>query len=153
MSSALEAFRAQREVVNEIHARVLETDERLRAIGSQTNAIATNPALRELLRDETRWLEEARRTIAEVRALRDQELRRFWPGVWRRWALALVFALAAAWAFGAGHAWASRPHERELANLRNRIELLDAVGQRLITMTPNERRHFDSLMKWPAAKR
>ena len=153
MSSALEAFRAQREVVDQIHARVVETDERLRAIDSQTNALAHNPALRELLRDERQWLEEARRTIAEVRALRDQELQRFWPGVWRRWTLALVFALAAAWAFGAGHAWASRPHERELAHLRNRVELLDAVGQRLITMTPNERRQFDTLIKWPAPKK
>jgi len=153
MSSALEAFRAQREIVNEIHARVVETSERLRVVDAQTNAIAKNPALRDLLRDESRWLEEARRTIAEVRLLREQELRRFWPGVWRRWTVALVFALAAAWAFGAGQVWANRPHERELASLRDRVELLDAVAQRLITMTPNERRQFDELMKRPAAKK
>jgi hypothetical protein len=59
--------------------------------------------------DDERWLERARRTIAEVRALREDEMRRLWPAVWRRWAVALIFALASAAVFGAGHVWSSRP--------------------------------------------
>jgi hypothetical protein len=58
-----------------------------------------------------------------------------------------LFALAAAAAFGAGHGWASRPYEAELASLRVRVEVLDAVGARILTMTPAERRQFDTLMK------
>jgi hypothetical protein len=108
-------------------------------------------ALRQVLRDEEHWLESARRTIADVRALRQDELRRFWPAVWRRWAVALAFALASAGAFGAGYVWASRPYEAELASLRTRVELLDVVAQRVITMTPAERRQFDALMRKTAA--
>lgn len=67
-------------------------------------------------------------------------MRRFWPGVWRRWAVAVVFALAAAAALGGGYVWVSRPYEAELATLRSRVELLDFVAQRVITMTPAERR-------------
>ena len=119
----------------------------LRSLRTQVDAIAQDQALRRVLRDEEDWLDSARRTIAEVRALRQDELRRFWPGVWRRWAVALAFALASAGAFGAGYVWASRPYEAELASLRTRVELLDAVAQRVITMTSAERRQFDALMR------
>lgn len=37
-------------------------------------------------------------------------------GVWRRWAVAVVFALAAAAALSGGYVWVSRPYEAELAN-------------------------------------
>lgn len=67
--------------------------------------------------------------------------------MWRRWAVAAVFALAAAAAFGAGHVWASRPYEAELASLRFRVEVLDAVAARILTMTPADRRQFDLVMK------
>ena len=52
---------------------------------------------------------------------------------------------------GAGYGWASRPHEAELASLRLRVEMLDAIAERVLTMTPAERRQFDALMKWPAS--
>ena len=78
-------------------------------------------------------------------------MRRFWPAVWRRWAVAVVFALAGAAAFGGGYVWASQPYQGELASLRSRVELLDFVAQRIITMTPNERRQFDALMNGAAA--
>jgi hypothetical protein len=134
-----------------VHSRLTEVAELLRGLRTQVEAIAQDQALRQVLRDEERWLESARRTIADVRALRQDELRRFWPAVWRRWAVALAFALASAGAFGAGYVWASRPYEAELASLRTRVELLDTVAQRLITMTPAERRQFDALMKGRAS--
>jgi hypothetical protein len=73
-------------------------------------------------------------------------LRRFWPAVWRRWVIAAVFALISA-AAGAGYSWVSKPYEAELATLRARVELLDMIAQRVIKMTPAERRQFDALMK------
>mgnify|MGYP001325934978 CR=1 FL=1 len=153
MPSALDTFRAQREAVDQVHSRLTQVEELLRGLRAQVDAIAQDPALRQVLRDEEHWLESARRTIAEVRALREDEMRRFWPAVWRRWTVALIFGLASAGVFGAGYVWASRPHETELASLRRRVELLDAVAQRVITMTPTERRQFDALMRWNSPAR
>jgi hypothetical protein len=51
-------------------------------------------------------------------------------------------------ALGVGYVWAARPGEAELVSLRERVQLLDFVGHRVITMTPTERRQFDTLMKW-----
>lgn len=148
MSSALDAFRAQREAVDQLHARLMDVADLVRTLQGQVETIGQDRALRDVLRDEQNWLERAQRTIVEVRAFREQEMRQFWPAVWRRWAVAAVFALAAAGAFGAGYAWASRPYETEVAALRSRVELLDAVAQRVMKMTPSERRQFDALMKW-----
>jgi hypothetical protein len=85
--------------------------------------------------------------IKEVRYFREVETRRFWPAIWRRWLAAVAFALAGAAAFGVGHVWASRPYEAEVASLRFRVEALDAVAARILTMTPAERRQFEVLMK------
>jgi hypothetical protein len=153
MSSALDMFRAQREAVDQVHSRLTQVAELLRGLRTQVDAVAQDQALRQVLRDEERWLENARRTIAEVRALREDEMRRFWPAVWRRWAVALTFALASAAAFGAGYVWASRPHEAELASLRTRVELLDLVASRVMKMSPAERRQFDRLMGWESQSR
>ena len=73
--------------------------------------------------------------------------------MWRRWAVAALFALAASTAFGAGHVLASRPYETELANLRFRAEVMDAVGARILSMTPAERRQFDVLMRSETARK
>ena len=153
MPSALDTFRAQREAVDQVHSRLTEVAELLRGLRSQVDAVGQDQALRQVLRDEEHWLESARRTITEVRALREDEMRRFWPAVWRRWGVALIFALASAAVFGAGYVWASRPYEAELTSLRSRVELLDAVAQRVIAMTPTERRQFDALMKWNSLPR
>lgn len=60
--------------------------------------------------------------------------------------LAVAFSLAAVASFGAGHVLVSRPHEAELARLRQRVELLDFVAQHVLMMTPAERRQFDALI-------
>ena len=58
------------------------------------------------------------------------------------------FALAGAAAAGAGYAWATRPYAAELAELRSRVQLADAIARRTMTMNPAERRQFDTLMQW-----
>ena len=152
MSSALEEFRAQKRVVDHIHAQVKETAGRLSAIQAQIDAVATNPFLRELLRDERAWLDGMRRALAEVRAFREHEMTRFGPGVWRRWAVAVVFALAATAAFGAGNVWSNGACETEIASLRFRVEVLDAVAARILTRSPTERTQFDALMRLDGAR-
>jgi hypothetical protein len=86
--------------------------------------------------------------VSEVRSLREQDMLRFWPGVIRRWTIALVFALASAAVGGAGYAWWTKPYAAELASLRARAEFATFVEQRVLTMAPAERRQFDALMKW-----
>ena len=49
-----------------------------------------------MLRDERDWLYQTRQLLVDVRHFREQERLRFWPGVWRRWLLAVLFAVASA---------------------------------------------------------
>jgi hypothetical protein len=147
VSSALEEFRAQREAVEDIRARIVETAELLRAIKTEAGALARDESLIALLRDEQTWLARAENLVEQVRRLRELELGRHRRGAWRLWATAVVLALAAAVACGAGYVWAARPYETELISLRQRVELLDFVAQRVMTMTPAERQEFERLMK------
>jgi hypothetical protein len=66
--------------------------------------------------------------------------------MWRRWVVAVVFALAAVCSVGAGYAWFASAVTAELSALRSRIEAVDSFGRRVATMTPAERRQFDKLM-------
>jgi hypothetical protein len=93
-------------------------------------------------------LTRAQLAVSEVRSFREEDMLRFWPAVLRRWAVALVFALASAAAAGAGYAWWTKPYAAELAALRSRVGFVDFVEHRVLTMTPAERRQFDTLMKW-----
>ena len=147
MSSALDAFRAQREAADEVHARLTEVATLLRMIRDETHALSHNEALRKLLHDEQTWLVRAEHTIASIRHHREWEVQRFWPAVWRRWAVAAALVIVTAGAAGAGYARIARPYETELTTLRARFELLDAVAHRVLMMTPAEGRQFDALMK------
>jgi hypothetical protein len=62
--------------------------------------------------------------------------------------LALTFALASAWASGAGYTFVTKPREAELTALRSRARFAELVEHRIAKMTRTERRQFDALMKW-----
>jgi hypothetical protein len=147
VSGALDAFRAQREAVDDLRARVEEVARLIASLTVQIDALAKNQNLRDVLNAERTWLVQTERVLEQVPALREDEMRRFWPAVWRRWTVALTFALAAATVSGAGYVWAARPYEVELASLRGCIRLLDLVAEHVISMTPAERRQVDALMK------
>jgi hypothetical protein len=151
MPTALDTFRAQREAADGVYARLTEVSQLLHQLRGQADALARNDELQAVLQREQSWLDQARRTIEEARRWRELEMRRFWPGVWRRWALALVFALAAAAAAGAGYAAVARPWAAELTSLRERTDVAEFVERRILTMTPAERRQFDALMRWNAS--
>ena len=146
MSSALEEFRAQREAADAMHARVLEITVAMRDLRAEAEALMRDKDVREFLQAERDWLRQADATINQVRRFREQELHRFWPGMWRRWIVAVAFALAAAFAFGSGYAWASRPYDVELTSLRTRSEFADYVANRVLHMTPTQWRKFEALM-------
>ena len=153
MQSALDAFRAQREAADQVHARLTEVAQLLEQLTKQVDAVAGNAELRVVLRDERDWLYQAQQLLADVRHFREEEKLRFWPGVWRRWAPAVIFALVSAAAAGAGYGWSTQPDVSELKDLRNRAELADAFAARVVTMTVAERRQLDALMGWkPSAK-
>jgi hypothetical protein len=148
MPSAIDVFREQREAAGQLHGRVQEISALLDQLRHQVNSLALNDDLRSMLRQEQDWLTRAQLAVSEVRSFREQDMLRFWPGVIRRWAVALVFAVASAAAAGAGYAWWTEPYAAELAALRSRVGFADYVEQRMLTMTPAERRQFDALMTW-----
>lgn len=148
MSNALDAFRAQREAVEEIRARLAEVAALLGSLDAQARALANNEALRTLLQEEQAWLRSAESLISTMRQQREWEVHRLWPAVWRRWAAAVALAALTAFAGGVGYVWAIHPFERELEDLRTRVALMDSIAERVVTMTPAERRQFDTLMKW-----
>jgi hypothetical protein len=153
MPNALDTFRAQREVADQLHARLTEVAVLLDNLRTQVEAIAGNPDLRAVLREEQTLLARTQDVLANVRRFREHEVSRFWPAVWRRWLLALVFALASTAAGGAGYGWVTKPWAAELEALRSRAELADNIAQRTLTMTPSERRQLDVLMKFRALSR
>jgi len=115
--------------------------------------VAGNADLRALPQREEAWLAQASRTVSEVRAWREREARQFLPSVARRWELAFVFALASAWIAGAGYAYVAKPYDLELRELRTRAAFVESIEDRVITMTPVERREFDELLRRTATKR
>ncbi|MGH9410706.1 MAG: hypothetical protein ACRD1V_14780 [Vicinamibacterales bacterium] len=147
MSSALEEFRAQRAAVQDVHTQLGEVSNLLRALNDEAAKLAQDPALRALLQEEQAWLGRADALVRGVRSFREWEVHVLRRAAWRRWVAAVVFSLAAAVASGAGYMWAAKPYESELASLRRRVELLDFVERRMLTMTAAERRQFDALMK------
>ena len=148
MTNALDAFREQRAAAGQVYAVVRETAALMTELQSQVTALSRMDELKALLQQEERWLRETERVVAEVRRLREEEMRRLRPAVVRRWALALVFALVSAAATGAAYAWVTRPYEAELRALRTRMEFTESIERRASTMTPAERRQFDALMRW-----
>ena len=148
MQNSLDTFRAQRDAADRVHARLTEVAQLLERLTREVDAIAGNADLPALLRDEQDWLRQAQQLLVDVRHFREQERLRFWPGVWRRWVLAVGLALGSAAAAGAGYGWWIEPHFADLRELRERLELGDAIAARLATMTPAERRQLNTLMKW-----
>jgi hypothetical protein len=146
MQTALDAFRAQREAADQVHARLTEVAQLLEQLTKQVDAVAGNAELRAVLRDEQAWLRQTQQLLADVRHFREQERLRFWPGVWRRWVLAVSFALASAVAAGAGYACWNGPYGTDLTELEERARLADAIAARVAAMTPVERRQYDVLM-------
>jgi hypothetical protein len=127
MPSAIDVFREQREAAEQLHTQVQEISALLDHVRQQVNALALNEDLRAVLRQEQDWLTRAQLAVSEVRSFREQDMLRFWPGVIRRWTVALLFALVSAAAAGAGYAWWTKPYAAELADLRSRMEFVRFV--------------------------
>jgi hypothetical protein len=153
MSNALDMFREQQDAARQVHAQLVEVAALLEQLQTQISGIVNDRDLRDVLREERKWLEAAERTIADARRWRIEEQRRYWPGVAYRWITALAFALLSAVAVGTGYGWIAKPYAIELDALRPRAELGLLVEQRMQSMTLAERRQLDALMKWKRAAR
>ena len=147
MSSSIEAFRAQREAAEQVHVRLTEVTDLLRDVIAQMQAVARDDEFRKLLSEEGVWLERSTQLVSQLRRLREGEMAQFWPWVWRRWAMVMVLSAATAFGAAAGYVWAMRPHAAELAEAREQAAWAASLAQRVMKMTPNERRQFDALMK------
>jgi hypothetical protein len=145
--NALDTFRAQQEAASQLLARLNDVSQLLNHLRREVDGLTHDKTLQTLLEKEQAWLERTQQTVAEVRAWRDEERRRWWPGVMTRWIIAVVFALASAALAGAGYVWAIKPYASEIATCQARAEFGNAIERRILTMTAAERRQFDSLMK------
>jgi hypothetical protein len=123
MSNALDMFREQQDAARQVHAQLVEVAALLGQMQAQAAGLVNDRDLRDVLRDERTWLDAAQRTIAEAKRWRQEEQRRYWPGVAYRWITALAFALLSAVAVGTGYAWIAKPYAIELETLRPRAEL------------------------------
>lgn len=150
MPNALDMYRTQQTAAKEVHAKLSEVSALVHQVRREVDALAKNHDLRDLIRQEQTWLEQAERTVKEVQRWRDLEAYRFWPGVVRRWVFALAFALFAVWASSAGYAWMNRDRDREIGALRSRVEVLDLIERRVAALTAAERRRLDTILEWPA---
>ena len=145
--NALDAFKAQREAVDSLHARLTEVAGLVSKLKAQVDGLALHPELKEILRDEQVWVARAEALVRDVRYWREQEYHRFGLGVVWRWALACIFAFAAITLGAAGYAWETQPYAAELEKLRTHTDVADLIGRRLQEMTPEERLEFNRLMK------
>ena len=66
MGNAIDAFRAQREAVEQLQAQLSALSEQLPKLQQQIASLALNEELKTLLRDEHSWLAQAENTIATV---------------------------------------------------------------------------------------
>ena len=146
LSSAIDACRAQQEVVEALHARLVEVRDIVRAIKTDADAVVHSDGFRKVLKDEERWLHRAEELVTRVQYFRQAETSRFWPAVWRRWAVVIALATITGFAAGAGYVWAGRPHEAELAALRERADVGAFVARRILSMTPAERRQCEAIL-------
>jgi len=113
MPSAVDMFRAQRDAAEAVQRTLHETTALLNALRQEVDRLVGDEHLRGLLRDERALVDRADAFLHQVRWFREREIARFWPAVWRRWLLAVAFALASATAAGAGYTWITRPDAAE----------------------------------------
>jgi hypothetical protein len=137
MANALDTFRAQREAVDQMHARLGEVSDLLARLRVQVDGLALHKDLKDTLRDEQMWLARAQQTMQEVRRWREIESHRVWSPVLWRWAMAFAYApdRRPGWP-AAGYAWMTEPHAAELERLRRQASFSAFVERRLEHMTP-----------------
>jgi len=147
MGNTLDAFKAQRQAVEAVHAKLMEVATLVSTLQPQFERLRIDQRLKETLDAETKWLVKVQDLVGEVRAFREAEFGRFRFGVVWRWALACLFALAAISVGEAVYVWAEKPYSEEVDRLRAQAAFADVVQRRMSTMTPAERQQFDRLMK------
>ena len=112
----------------------------LNQLRHQINGLTLNDELRVVLRQEQRWLERAEVVLSQHRLFREQDALRFWPGVVRRWLVALVLALSGPPPPAPPTGGQRSRTLWRLQMLRTRMEFVEFVERRVVTMTPGERR-------------
>src|SRR3954465_13145249 len=131
MGNALDAFKAQREAVESLHAKLNEVASLVATLKQQVDGLALHPELKQTLHDEQVWLAKAQDLVQQVRHWREREFRNFRYGVVWRWVLACAFALAAVGIGAATYVWTSRPYAAEIERLRTQAQFADQIEHRI----------------------
>ena len=147
MRSTLDAFKAQQQAAEALHAKLAEVATLMSTLQPQLERLRVDQQLRETFDAESRWLAQVQALVKDVRTFREAEFRWFRLGVLWRWAMACLFALAAIGVGQAVQVWADKPYSEELDRLRAQAAFAEVVQHRISSMTPAERQQFDRLMK------
>ena len=110
--------------------------------------MAHDQTLRKLLDEEQTWLLRAQDLVRQVQRFREARDQPFLAGRVATMGRGGGAGLGGGMAGGAGYVWLGHPYEVELASLRGRAEVADALTQRMLRFTPAERKQFLTLMNW-----
>jgi hypothetical protein len=94
VSNALDLFRAQQAAVEQVLDRLNDVAGMLTRLNDQATQLSHDRELRQLLQEERTWLDTAHRLVNETRRWREEDARRYWPGLIYRWIAAALLALA-----------------------------------------------------------
>ena len=147
MTNALEAFRAQREAVEDLHSRVREVAGLLNQIQREVSHLTSHHQLREFLNEQRAWLARTEESISRLRALRQSDMYRVGRSIVWRWAVAVLFAVSAIAVAAAAYGWMARTKAADVALLHERARFAENIERRLGELTPAERRQFERLMR------
>jgi hypothetical protein len=153
VTKALEMFKQGQAALGDLLQLARAVLDTVTAARNEIGKLTADPALRELLEREQKWLARTEAAVTTVRAWRYKEEQRYGAPLAWRWAVATTFALLAATAAGAGYGWASRPYADEIAYLRSRNTFADALESRMLRMTPLERRQLNALLQLPTGSK
>ena len=153
MGSALDVFKAQQQAVEDLYSRLTEVAALVSELKKQVDALRVADDLKDTLEAEHAWLARLHDLLRDVQSWRERELRQVRRTMLWRWSVAVVFALTASAATGAGLLWAWQPYASEIADLRSQAKFAEFVERRMAQMTAGERQEFERLMRSPAPQR
>lgn len=152
MSSSLDAFRQQRELLMALHEDAKQLNAAVASIRADLDALARHDALRDTLHHQQRWLQRAEAAMKTAQDWQRASARTLWPHLALRWLALALFALTAVVLSTATYAWATRPYADEVALLRARLMFVEQMERRMFQMSPAERRQFDTLLRGTGPK-
>src|SRR3974390_2083232 len=106
MRNALDAFKAQQEAAETLHARLIDVGALLSDLTARVDRIRIGAELKATLDAEQRWLAQMRELLRDVQRWRERESHESRRSAVWRWSRSVAFVLAVTSATSGGFLWA-----------------------------------------------